>query len=192
MCLNKLKKSLRAEAKKQRDEVHGKKEKSDKIVSNLISLPQFERSSVVMAYLSFSSEVQTLNFIKSQFTQQKKTLIPYCVEARLEVFWLKDFSELTKGAYGILEPNSQLRKLQERKCSHSSIDFVIVPGLGFDSNCRRIGYGKGYYDRFLSKLDKESLAVGLAFDEQIFPEIPCDEHDRIMDMVITPTRVIAR
>jgi len=184
-----LKKKLRKQAKLQRQKVLNQTLKSAEIVSKLLLLPEYRRASVVLVYLSFSSEVETIQFVSEQLKTQKKILIPYCFEGELRVFWLKDFSELSPGSYGILEPLVELQKDKDRECDLSSIDMVVVPGLGFDSNCRRIGFGKGYYDRFLSLLRKDCKFVGLSYDEQIFPEIPCEEHDQVMDMVITPSKV---
>jgi 5-formyltetrahydrofolate cyclo-ligase len=92
---------------------------------------------------------------------------------------LDDHAKLKLGPYGVHEP-------VEEKCLRlADLDLIIVPGLAFDKSGNRLGRGKGYYDRFLSKLPSDTQSVGLAFDFQILPFVPTTEHD------VSVTRVIS-
>jgi len=88
--------------------------------------------------------------------------------------------------FDIKEPKKKYIKEHDPK----DIDLVIVPGVGFDTNGNRIGYGFGYYDSFLSETKQEIPFIGLAFDFQIQDEIPCDESDKFIDKIITNKRII--
>ena len=89
---------------------------------------------------------------------------------------------LKKGAYGIYEPET----ISEASCD--DIDFVLVPGIVFDYNCRRIGFGKGYYDKLLC--DMRAFKAGLCYDFQLVESINADRHDVALDAIITEERII--
>jgi 5-formyltetrahydrofolate cyclo-ligase len=108
----------------------------------------------------------------------------------LELFLLEDVSELVEGAYKILEPKEELRKLPRKIVKPEELDLVMVPGTAFDKRGGRMGQGKGYYDRLLASARPDAPLVGVAFDCQIFDEIPVDAHDVFMDLVLTETRAI--
>ena len=95
---------------------------------------------------------------------------------------LKDSKSLSKNKYGIFEPT---------KINHSIPDIIFVPMLGFDKNLNRIGYGKGYYDKTISKLRnlKKIFVIGLAYDNQMLKSIPIENHDEKMDLIITDKKI---
>ncbi|MBP2031753.1 5,10-methenyltetrahydrofolate synthetase [Clostridium algifaecis] len=93
---------------------------------------------------------------------------------------IKKFSELVPGAYNILEPESTEFKVDEK-----SIDLSYIPGVAFDSSGGRIGYGGGYYDRFLQKLEKNSKKIALCYDFQVLDTVPTETHDIMIDSIIT-------
>lgn len=93
--------------------------------------------------------------------------------------------ELVAGPFGLAQPNEHALR-----ASREAIDAVIVPGVAFDEHGRRLGYGGGYYDRLLPTLRPDCVRIGIAFDEQLLPEIPAEEHDAHVSIVITPSRVI--
>jgi 5-formyltetrahydrofolate cyclo-ligase len=88
---------------------------------------------------------------------------------------------LISGAFGALEPPSGAPIIKP-------LDFILVPGLGFDSQGRRLGRGRGFYDRILSEAPVGSVKCGIAFDEQILSEIPAEAHDVSVDFIVTPSR----
>jgi 5-formyltetrahydrofolate cyclo-ligase len=83
------------------------------------------------------------------------------------------------------EPKFELRDLPDRQIDPALIDLIIIPGLAFDLHGGRLGYGKGYYDRFLHKTRAIAAKVAVCFECQLFPEIPVLPHDVRMDMVVT-------
>ena len=158
-------------------------EKSGKITNTLTNLEEYARSDTVMFYISLDFEVDTKELIKEELLKKDKTLIiPYLEENTINIYKLENFSSLKKGNYGILEP------IKKEKFN-DKIDLIIVPGVAFDKNGTRLGFGKAYYDEFL-KDHKESIKIGLAFEEQIIDHIPIEPHDKSVDMIITDKRII--
>lgn len=192
MSVNELKKSLRKKAQRTRASQGDKDKLSLQILSNLGDLASFQRSHTVLLYLSHSSEVRTILELDTFLQMGKRILVPYCEGNSLQTFWLKNRDELEEGEFGILEPSVEWRRVKERKVSNDEIDLIIVPGLAFDRNGGRLGYGRGYYDRFLSQVRLDCALVGLAFECQIVREVPMSEHDMPLDVVITEAGVYAQ
>ena len=119
----------------------------------------------------------------------KKIIVPKTIPETKELILseLKDYEQdLDIGVYGVLEPNKEFI----RPVSYDVIELVLVPGAVFDIKGNRIGYGAGYYDRFLSKLDESIPKIALAYDFQIVDKITPHEHDVPMDYIITEKRII--
>jgi 5-formyltetrahydrofolate cyclo-ligase len=158
-------------------------EKSSKIKESLYALKEFKEAKNIMIYVSFNNEVDTINIIKELLEKKEKNIIvPYVVKNNpiLQLSELKDFDELEPRILGILEPKENFI----REFSPKNLDLVIVPGVVFDKNGHRIGYGYGYYDRFLKIIGK-SKKIGLAYQSQLVDKIPEEEHDIPMDIVVS-------
>jgi 5-formyltetrahydrofolate cyclo-ligase len=97
--------------------------------------------------------------------------------------------ELEEGTYSILEPRAGLRDERDREVDIGEVDLAVVPGVAFDREGGRMGHGKGYYDRLLGRARPDTPLVGLAFECQLFAEIPMDENDVPMDKIITEREV---
>ncbi|HAW59996.1 MAG TPA: 5-formyltetrahydrofolate cyclo-ligase [Actinobacteria bacterium] len=162
--------------------------KSSKIKERLWGLPEFKRAKVVMFYVSFGSEVQTKEMIKEVLATGKKVIVPAPQPKKRELLCslIGDYRDLEPGTYGILEP----KKSKIRPVDVSHLDLIIVPGCVFDLRGYRLGYGKGYYDRFLKKTTPKTTLVGLAYELQIVKEIPATAHDVPVHKIITENRVI--
>jgi 5-formyltetrahydrofolate cyclo-ligase len=165
------------------------REKSRKIKENLFSLAEFKKARNIMFYVSFNSEVDTCGAIKEMLSEKEKTIaVPYvrksCPEMQLSE--LKNFDWLEPKTFGILEP----KELYIKDFSPEKLDIVIVPGIAFDKKGYRIGYGHGYYDRFLKTLKSSVKKIGLAFEMQIVDKIPRKEYDVPVDAVVTEKRVL--
>ncbi len=168
------------------DNLHSK---SLMIAEKLNELDLVKRAELIMCYVSFGSEVFTHEIINTWLSQGKQVCVPRVLKTKgksMEAVKISSFEELEPGTYGVLEPTSG----QKNIVSPDSIDVVIVPGCAFDINRNRMGYGAGYYDRFLELISDNCLKVGVAFDFQIMDEIPCEEHDIPMDIIITEQRNI--
>ena len=100
-------------------------------------------------------------------------------------------NELAVGMYKILEPKAELCPPAEKQCRPEDPDLVMVPGVAFDRSGGRMGHGKGYYDKLLQHARPDTPLVALAFDCQLFPEIPVARHDVFMDKIITESAVYA-
>src|SRR5262245_41539440 len=149
-------------------------------------------ANTVKWYVDAASEVRTRHTLPKALTHGKRVVVPWCVVEtnELELFLLEDMSELVEGAYKILEPKEELRLLPAKRVKPEELDLVMVPGTAFDIRGGRMGQGKGYYDRLLSGARPDAPLVALAFDCQIFDEIPVTAHDVFMDMVLTESRTI--
>ncbi len=165
--------------------------KSDIITGRLVASEIFAGAGSILCFMDFRNEVRTGGIIKKCLQQGKRTALPLVfkngTERSLAAYEIKDLEkDVRKGTYGILEPCSErLMKVQS-----TEIDLVIVPGVAFDLRRQRLGYGAGYYDRFLNTLRQDCVKIGIAFDIQVMDIIPVEAHDMKMDAIITETRII--
>jgi 5-formyltetrahydrofolate cyclo-ligase len=162
---------------------------SARITDRVMEMPQYRDAHCVMWYVDVRDEVRTRHALPEALTQGKKVIVPYCVDGELELFWLESMDELELGMYRILEPRAELRSVQEKKVLPQELDFVMVPGVAFDREGGRTGHGKGYYDKLLQHARPDAPLVALAFECQLFPEIPMQPHDIFMDAVVTEEAV---
>ncbi len=185
-----MKKKLRAELLKKRDSIPSdqKKRKDTAVKKNLFNLKEFRNAENVLMYVSFRSEVDTTWYLEEILNLDKKLIVPL-VNSKLKtlsLYEIRDTSELASGYMGIPEPAVD----DDRLVHLSDIDLAVIPGSGFDTNGNRLGYGGGYYDRLLSKVENHIKAVALAFEEQITDDIPSEPHDIKMDIIVTDKRVV--
>ncbi len=186
------KEELRKEYMKKRKKIaklKGKR-KSYKITSNLLSLEELKNSKNILLYISYRSEVGTEKLINKLLKKSKNVFAPYCIRAekRMEIVQINDpTKDLKKGAYGIKEPKNSLRK---KESEINKLDIVIVPAVVFSKSGYRIGYGGGYYDRFLNRLSAKTISIGINYDELIFESVPKEAHDLAVDMIVTDKRVL--
>lgn len=182
--------AIREQARKNRVAQKNKDEVSRAVCAKFMALPAYQAAKTVMWYVDAGSEVRTRHTLPEALTHGKRVVVPWCVVEtnELELFWLEDMSELVEGAYKILEPKAELRGLPAKRVQPEQLDLVMVPGTAFDPRGGRMGQGKGYYDRLLSRARPDAPLVALAFDCQIFDEIPVAPHDVFMDLVLTETR----
>lgn len=162
---------------------------SERIQNKLSSLPAFHTSRVILGYMNFKSEVVCTEILRLILSLGKKVVIPLSVpETRtLLLSEIRDLDrDLERDFYGILVPKKEIF----RQISPKEIDFVIVPGVAFSEDRFRMGYGAGYYDRFLADLRPDAVCAGLAFEAQVFTKIPTESHDKQMDFVITERRIL--
>ncbi len=152
------------------------------LTEQILSLPEYKKADTVFIYISYRDEIETHNLIKEAL-KTKRVLVPLCLnlEGDMVAVEIKSFDELKEGAFGILEPQSKIR-------FEGEIDFALVPGVAFSREGYRIGYGKGYYDRFLK--NKGIFKTGACHEELLFDTVPCDEFDVRLNMIITPEREI--
>ncbi|MBO7747395.1 5-formyltetrahydrofolate cyclo-ligase [Paenibacillus sp. MWE-103] len=146
----------------------------------------------VMAYVPFRSELDTTLLIEWCWRTGLQVVVPRVVrgDRSMELYTIEAWDELAPGAYGIREPDPATA----RRCKASYVpDVVFVPGLAFDRNGGRLGYGGGYYDRFRDRLEAQTRQAGdalppwiaLGYGAQLVDEVPMDAHDVRVDAVLT-------
>ena len=183
------KQEIRKAAHENRKNQENKDEVSEKIVQNFMGLPEYAAAKTVMFYVDVRDEVRTRHALPEAIQSDKRIIIPYCVDGELELFHLESMDELDIGMYKILEPKAELREVAEKRLQAEDLDLIMVPGVAFDKTGGRTGHGKGYYDKLLEHARPDTPLVALAFECQLFPEIPCESHDIYMDKVVTETSV---
>ncbi len=173
------KNNLRIMCKNKRVSVKNKHDKSLSILENLKKLNIIEKAKVVGLYSSFNGEVATEEIFSYLKKSGVKVVYPKVIRTSvMEFYSIRDLRDLVKGTYGILEP-----PLKEEK---TEPDIIIVPGLAFSEDGDRLGYGGGYYDRYLE--GKNVLKIGLCYQDLI-ANIETDEYDIKMDYVITEEKI---
>jgi len=162
---------------------------SQAIANNLYNLDLYKNSKFIMSYVNFRSEVITEEIIRNSLNLGKNIGVPISIPETRELLisQLKNYdNELELGVYNILAP----KKEYIRKVEPSKIDLVLVPGVAFDRKGYRIGYGGGYYDRFLSKLNDNAITIALAFSIQLIEEVPKGVYDLPIDYILTEKELI--
>lgn len=163
--------------------------RSDIITDKLLSMDCIKNAHNIMLYLDFNNEVQTNNLI-NKLLSLKKTIsspVAYKKDRKLIPTQITDLKkDIQLGAYGIREPNPNY----SRSIPVKDLDIVIVPAVAYDLNCYRLGYGGGFYDRFLENLRPDTITIGIAFDLQIFDSVPKDPHDAQLDYIVTESKLI--
>ena len=152
------------------------------IFNKLLESEEYKKADRIAVYYPVGSEVQTFEIISDALINKKKVGLPRVInDDEIKFYQIMENSleevEFTKGKYGIMENITSTAELDQ-------IDLLIIPGVAFDDECNRIGYGKGYYDRFLGKNDIGYI-VGLAFENQMVKYIPINELDQKVDCIIT-------
>jgi 5-formyltetrahydrofolate cyclo-ligase len=179
------KKAIREQAHAARNAQADKDDISRAICARLVALPEYQSARTVMYYVDVRSEVRTRHDLPAALTHGKKIVVPYCVDNELELFHLESMDELSVGMYRILEPKTELRSIAAKKPAIEELDLVVVPGVAFTRDGARMGHGFGYYDKLLHKARPDTPLVALAFECQLFDDIPTAPHDVFMGLVLT-------
>ncbi len=189
-AIRERKDALRKQAHANRNAQENKDELSRRIVGAFMALPEYALAETVMFYIDVRSEVRTRHDLVLALQSGKTIVVPWCnADGELELFRLDSMDELEIGMYKILEPRAELRGLAEKQVNVESLDLIMVPGVGFDRRGARTGHGKGYYDKLLQHARRNTPLIALAFECQLFDEIPVADHDIFMDKIITEDHV---
>lgn len=165
-----------------RKKVNNKKEKSNLIIQKVILRKEYQKAKVIALYKSMESEVDTTLLISQALLDGKIVATPRIEDDTLVFYQItSDTDVFVKSKFGVEEPIPEQDKMME----NDKIDLVIVPGVCFDKEKNRLGFGKGYYDQFLER--SRAYKLGICFEEQILKDefIPVEEHDVKMDRIIT-------
>jgi 5-formyltetrahydrofolate cyclo-ligase len=152
----------------------------------LIELEQFSRAACIALYAPAHNETDTAGILEAALAAGKRVLYPAVCGDRMVLRQVEGLGSMAEGSFGILEPcPTGLDHHADEP------DLIVVPGVAFDLNGHRIGYGKGYYDRFLQHPDRTAHLVGLCHDFQLIEgALPAEEHDIRMELVVTDRRII--
>lgn len=159
-------------------------QKSDfdcKALENLKKVYQFKSAKLLLTYVSLHDEIDTINLIKYAFSKGMKVAVPRCKMETytMDFYLITSLDDLEVGAFKVLEPNLDKCEL----LTNFDDSICVVPALSFDYKGFRLGYGKGFYDRFLA--DYEFCKVGLCYSECIKPKLPHGRYDVPVDLLVT-------
>jgi 5-formyltetrahydrofolate cyclo-ligase len=189
------KKALRADVLRQRAALTEEKITQDSavIIDKLLGLEAYKKSGTIMCFVDFKKEVRARLIINHALAAGKQVLVPIITKDDdgrkvMKASRLLSFEQdLESGTMGILEPKPACR----RYVDPSEIDFFVVPGVAFDVNRNRLGYGGGFHDAFFKLIRKDCLKTAVCFDFQVFDQIPVMDYDVPVDMILTELRTIS-
>lgn len=179
--LKRQKRALRREARARRDGLSPEERErmSDEVAENVVALPAVADATMVMAFSSFGSEVDTGPIIERLERDGRRVSLPRVEGRDIVAVAYRSGDRVIPTSFGAMEPAGG------EKVAPEEIDLVIVPGLAFDRSGHRVGYGRGFYDRFLAALRPDALTVGICFSVQLVDEVPQGRSDRPVDLVVT-------
>ncbi|MDB4777889.1 5-formyltetrahydrofolate cyclo-ligase [bacterium] len=178
------KSEFRQQAFRVRNNIKNRSRKSANIRARIAGHAKFQTAQSVLLYVSMRSEVVTRQIINDLLaTNKKKVFIPYCDGDRLQIFPLLGWDQLERKSFGVLEPKAEF--LRSTDVKNDPIELTIVPGVAFDHELNRVGYGKGYYDKLFSQTLPDSYRLAIAFTEQIFENVPNTALDIPMHEILT-------
>lgn len=184
------KKTIRKDILRKRDSIQPeiRQIKDRLIMDKVISLPDFLKAKTILYFASFRSEVNTLPQIEEAFRLGKRIVLPKVDNAnkRLKLYEILNTDEIELGFWGIPEPEA----IPERERDINEVDLVIMPGVAFDMQGTRLGYGAGYYDKLLSGLKRNIPLIAIAYEEQTVDSLPSEDHDIRIDIIVTDKRII--
>lgn len=194
-----LKAALRAQVRARLEKLDGPEieAKSRVLAERLLASPWWAPAELVFAYIPMFAEVDTRYAVAAACREGKAVAIPRMEGQRLGFYQYDGCRErLLPSQFGILEPDPAWRRIEVSRPTGRRL-LVLTPGLAFDRHKRRLGRGKGFYDRFLAEVranhppGRLSWAVGLAFAEQLVEEVPVSGHDQLLDGIVTDREMIA-
>lgn len=178
-----MKKELRSKYIKERNNLSEeyRKTAAEIIFEKLEALDIFTKAESIFVYVGFGSEIGTENFIK-KYIDKKKIFVPKIVNKEMKVAHINKWSDLSPGHFNVLEPKTN-------NFYSGKIDLVITPSIVFSKDGYRLGYGKGYYDKYFSSSDY-MISVGLSYDKLLKDSVPKEEHDKRVDCIITEKEIL--
>ncbi|MCM1253045.1 MAG: 5-formyltetrahydrofolate cyclo-ligase [Clostridium sp.] len=166
-------------------------QKSERIIRSLVKTELYKKADVILTYANYQSEVITALLIEQAITGKKRVYAPKVTGNEMDFYRISGLKSLTAGYKGILEP--QTTEPFDENTKYAQNALMIMPGAVFDESRHRIGYGKGFYDRYLSRMERLGIfmdTVALCYECQVLPHIPHEIHDKKASYIITEKRVI--
>ena len=153
---------------------------SDKMQKKLKKIYAFTNAHRIGVYYPIGSEILTQNIIQELISNGQEVFLPKVVDGKMEFRKITDFSSLEKGSFDIMEPKDDCKV-------NNSLDVILVPTVGISPTGVRLGYGHGFYDKFLA--EHKTTTISLILEKQIIKNIPKSEHDILMDWIVTEDRM---
>ncbi|MEF9917803.1 MAG: 5-formyltetrahydrofolate cyclo-ligase [Eubacterium sp.] len=181
------KKAFRQETLKKRSTLYSE-EIDAAIIDNFVHSDAYKKADWIMAYISFGTEINTHAFVKQALADGKHIVAPICnlADHTVTLSEILHFpGDLEAGHYGILEVKKDCMRIIDPK----KLDLVMVPGMAFTEAGNRMGFGGGYYDRFLETINDTCVTVALIREDFIYDTIPMEAHDKSVDIIITEKRI---
>lgn len=162
--------------------------KSRAISERLKETEAYKTADTILFFASFRDEVATPGMMQSAIDAGKRVLLPKVDigHDRLLIYRIESLNEVSPGYMGIREPAHDESRLMDI----NDVEMVIMPGVGFDAEGNRLGYGKGYYDKLIAGASKKIPLVAIAFEAQMCESIPAEAHDVAVSAVVTEDRII--
>lgn len=168
-----------------------REEKSREITERLCALPVFRQAKEVLVYVDYRSEVWTKPLIRQLLSEStKRIFVPKVIGMDIRFYEITAMEQLESGYQGILEPIEGTNGFEESEHDREAC-LMLLPGSVFDRSCNRMGYGKGFYDRYMARFPW-LYGIGLSFECQIAPSIPCEAHDYRPNLIVTEKGIYER
>jgi len=189
-----LKSLMRRKAYDARNAQPNKDDVSSLAMAKLVELPEYRQAQTVLLYLDCRSELRTRHALPAALNGGKRIVVPYCTTDeqganKLGLWLLESIEEMVVGKWNILEPPRDRWNEAGKVVAPEELDFVMVPGVGFDRTGGRMGNGQGYYDRLLQSVRLNCKLVAPCYESQLMEEIAMGPHDVFMDKVVTEAQV---
>lgn len=155
--------------------------KSITILEKLLQMEEYKKAACVYCYIDFRNEVKTKPIIRRALSDGKKVAVPRVENGEMAFYYFEGYDKLQHGTYGVLEPIGGV-------LATDTDALLIMPGVAFDRENHRIGYGGGYYDRYLER-PNQHFKIALAYQFQVFQRIPFEKFDIQPDLVLTEESV---
>lgn len=187
------KKILRQEILEKRNNIDliKREEMDKKILNKFYETQYYKEAEKIFIYISYSSEINTKAIINKALKDNKKVYVPRTEfkTRHMDAVGITSLDDLSESTYGILEPSIEAPHIDPNE-----LDLIVVPGVAFDRNGGRMGYGAGFYDRYLKKINKENMnkivKLALAYELQMLDKVPMNEQDIPVDYIITENEFI--
>lgn len=148
----------------------------------LRQVPGFEQVTWIYCYMSYLSELDTRQMIPVFLKEGKRVAVPKVQGSEMDFYEISNLSDCVNGAFGIPEPVGDSEPITES-------GWILMPGLAFDLQGNRLGYGGGFYDKYLEKQDN-LVKIALAYDFQVVPTVSAETYDMPVDYIVTPERIL--
>ena len=183
------KREVRSQYKKVRENLspNEKSESDIKIAETLFGLNEYKSRNLILAFVSKDFEVDTERIISRAFKDGKTVAVPRCDAEKgvMKFYEIRSYDDLEQGYRDIFEPKISCREIKDFGGS-----LCVVPGIAYDRECFRVGFGGGYYDRFLNEYS--GVSVGVCYSFCVEEKLPTDEYDRPVDILITDTKIFRK